>query len=165
MSVKNKKDSAGKALYVEFRKAGYTYQFILTPEANFNGQFYPVHFIRRNMNVFQSRKNWAIDATRHIPSPPMDDVAGTFAQASEAEAKSTSELKLTFIKSTLSDLFYKEWKVFKNPIAVEVTYEDLDLIAQKKTPQALIRRIQRSRVEFGFGEELVSSEEPAVPVA
>lgn len=164
MSVKNKKDSAGKALYVEFRKAGYTYQFILTPEANFNGQFYPVHFMRRNMNAFQSRKNWAIDATRHIATPPMD-ASGNFAQASDVEAKSASELKLTFIKSTLSDLFYKEWKVFKNPITVEVTYEDLDAIAQKKTPQALIRRIQRSRVEFGFGEELVSSEEPAVPVA
>jgi hypothetical protein len=164
MSVKNKKDSAGKALYVEFRKAGYTYQFILTPEATFNGQFYPVHFMRRNMNSFQSRKNWAIDATRHLPSPPLD-ASGDFAQASDAEAKSMAELKLQFVKSTLSDLFYKEWKVFKNPIAVEVTYEDLDLIAQKKTPQALIRRIQRSRVEFGFGEDLVSTAEPTIPVA
>jgi len=164
MSVKNKKDSAGKALYVEFRKAGYTYQFILTPEATFNGQFYPVHFMRRNMNAFQSRKNWAIDATRHLPSPPLDEVGG-FAQASDVEAKQMAELKLQFVKSTLSDLFYKEWVVFKNPIAVEVTYEDLDLIGQKKTPQALIRRIQRSRIEFGFGEDLVPSTEPAIPVA
>lgn len=164
MSVKNKKDSAGKALYVEFRKAGYTYQFILTPEATFNGQFYPVHFLRRNMNAWQSRKNWAIDATRHLATPPVDE-SGNFAPASEEEAKSLGELKLTFVKTVLSDLFYKEWKVFKNPIAVEVTYEDLDIIAQKKTPQALIRRIQRSRVEFGFGEELVSPDEPEVPVA
>jgi hypothetical protein len=162
MSAKNKKDVAGKALYVEFRKEGYTYQFILTPEANFNGQFYPVHFVRRNMNAWQARKNWSIDSTRHLVAPP-SDAMGDFSQASKEEADEASLLKLQFVKTTLSDLFYKEWKVFQTPIAVEVTYEDLDIIAQKKTPQALIRRIQRSRVHFGFGEELV----PAVagPVA
>ncbi len=41
------------------------------------------------------------------------------------------------------------------PLAIELTNEELDLARSGKTPQAVIRRIQKARVSAGFPEKIV----------
>jgi hypothetical protein len=41
------------------------------------------------------------------------------------------------------------------PLAIELTNEELDLARSGKTPQAVIRRIQKARLSAGFPEKIV----------
>jgi len=41
------------------------------------------------------------------------------------------------------------------PLAIEMTNEELDLARSGKTPQAVIRRIQKARLSAGFPEKIV----------
>jgi hypothetical protein len=49
------------------------------------------------------------------------------------------------------------WTLFKQPIAVEVTPEDMDDVRLGKTPYKILGRITRCRRTLGFGEELFVS--------
>jgi len=157
--IKSAKDTAGLALYLEFRKPNYTYQLIITqPVINLDGKPSRARTLKRRMNAFQARKNWHFDA---IGSKPTIEIDGKFEQIATENAQDLAGRNLTSVFPLLNQLFHGEYALYQKPVMVEFTYEEFAQIKQSKTPAGLIRRIQRTRVAQGFGEELVDSATPA----
>lgn len=162
MTVKDKKDIAGKALYLEFRKEQYTYQTIATPVSVLADKSGIVSFsiLRRRISVWHPRRNWSHDLSREK----------TFARDAYGEFEKTSNLEDANEKANKilggvygnhwSSLVNQEWQIFKKPLAVEFTYEELDTIASGKMPVSLYRRIERVRKNQGWGEDLFNPADP-----
>jgi len=142
----------GKALYLEMRAGGNTMQLILTPEGfNTNNKLVPLTVYRRRINRVTPRKTWK--AFSASTSPDCDSM-GKLAQYSVEVALPKATEKLSFLHSTINQLLSAGYTVYKQPIAVEVTTEDLDDVRVAKTPYKIIARITRSRRALGFGEDL-----------
>jgi len=156
--IKSLRDSAGKALYLEFRKPGYTYQMVIAPSVvGLDGRATRLTTMSRRMNTVQARKNWGFASSFQAPNA-IDPDTNLFISKDDEQAKEIGASALNFVTSTLSNLFHKEYKLFKNPIAVEISYEEIQSLQANKTPASLIRRIQRNRVAQGFGEEIAYAE-------
>ncbi len=155
----------GKALYLEFRREKYTLQLVLTPEAlDENGEYQPLTLMRRQISSFSPRKTWRFDnAGNAVKQERKDAVLGLGAEfkeiGDETTAKYLSKNTLQFIKPLLSQIFHQDWKLEKQPIAIEFSLEDLTLIREGNTPQGLIRRILRSRDALGFDKNLFATVE------
>jgi hypothetical protein len=146
---------AGKALYLEFRHGINTNQVILTPEgATLSGKVVPMTAYRRRISPSTPRKSW-----KQFSSAVVSDQigAGTFAQYSTDHALSTVRDRIGFTDSLFNQLIMQGWTLYKQPIAVEVTVEDLDEIRMGKTPYKILGRITRCRRTLEFGESLFAS--------
>jgi hypothetical protein len=155
MSEKNEKDAAGKALYLEFRKNEYTYQFILTPALTGRSTIEEPHkpyLLMRRISSFHPRRNWGFYSGSK-PAGLVRHPDGTFLQLESSEnLVSIIGEQSSVFKSYAGQLGTRGYKLHKNPIFVEVSFKDLDAIKTKKTPNDLYRRILRSRETFDFGE-------------
>ena len=157
MNAKTEKDCAGKALYLELRKENYTYQVIVTPPAiDVEGNYVPASVMERRISSWHPRRNWNFSS---IPTNADFALArtavGGFEQLDVDTAQHTGAKHIQrLLARTLDSLFHKGWTLFKQPVAVEATYKDLELIKSGKTSNDLVRRIERSRKSFGFPEEL-----------
>lgn len=152
MSEKDK--VVGKALYTELRQGGQTYQILITPDGvSSSGKNVPAVMYRRQISRLQPRKGW-----KHSGLPALSlDEFGVFNKKSKDDAASIATSRLEFIASTFSQLSSYHYKVYKQPIFVEVSMEDLDGIRAGKTPYKVLGRITRVRRALGFGEELFVS--------
>jgi hypothetical protein len=167
MNAKTERDTAGKALYLELRKDNYTYQIVLTPPAiDVAGEPVPMCMMERRISSWHPRRNWNFSSV-----PTNGDFAlartavGSYEQIDVLAAQHTGANHVHRVLSrTLDSLFHKGWTLFKQPVAVETTYRDLDLIKSGKTSNDLVRRIERSRKAFGFPEALFD-EPVTAPVA
>jgi hypothetical protein len=56
------------------------------------------------------------------------------------------------------------WDVYKTPIAVELTYDDVREVSTQNTPQAFMRRLSRARVGAGYDESLFTARDSTTPV-
>lgn len=154
MTTKDKKDVAGKALYCEFRKDGYTYQLVLTPPAvGLDNNPVKMSTIRRKVSVWHPRRNWNVDASRTLPTDR--DAYGEFVKL---DAYSSKDVALNIWKglygSQLTNLLNQGWSLFKKPLVAEFTYEELETIQNGKMPVSLYRRFERVRKNQGFPETL-----------
>jgi hypothetical protein len=61
---------------------------------------------------------------------------------------------LLFMDRTFESLVGQEWELYKEPVIVEFSQEDLEDTRDWNTPNALIRRIMRSRKALEFSDEL-----------
>lgn len=166
MNAKTEKDCAGKALYLEFRKRGFTYQMVVMPNTiNLEGTLIiPATVMTRRIDTWHPRRNWGFsDNRRSVIAIERDPVSG-FAQRSAYDAMNIASdlFKSLNLDSTLNSLFHKEWTLFKTPLVVEFSYKDIATAQASKTPNDLIRRIQRSREAAGWGESYFNEEEVAV---
>lgn len=146
---------AGKALYLELRSGDYTTQLILTPEGfTTSNKLVPLTLYRRRISKVQPRKTWKqISANQ---SPECDSM-GKIAQYSIEQATLVARDKVSFTDSLFNQLVNNGWVVYKQPIVVEVTPEDLDDVRLGKTPYKILGRITRCRRTLGFGEALFIS--------
>jgi hypothetical protein len=154
MSEKNEKDAAGKALYLEFRKNEYTYQFILTPALvalTAVEEPHKPYVLMRRISSYHPRRNWGFySGDNHFAARNPD---GAFSEQTNPEIISSLIGKQSSVfKSYSGQLGTRGYTLHKNPIFVEVSFKDLDAIKSSKTPNDLYRRIMRSREAFGFGE-------------
>lgn len=160
-TTKSPKDTAGMALYLELRKSGYTYQIIITqPVITANGKPHRSRIMRRRMNAVQSRKNWRFETlgtSMPLTTKNIVTQVSEFTQQPLDVAKEQTAVALAGLMPTLNQLFHQEYSLHIKPIMVEFTYEDFESLLTSKTPNGLIRRIQRTRIAQGFGEELVSN--------
>jgi hypothetical protein len=158
MSARTEKDAVGKALYLEFRREQYTYQIIITPEAPSldNAKVYNSTVMARRISTYHPRRNWGFAGNPiNIGVKASRDAMGAFEPMTEEDAKVYASTRIERqLMSTLNQLAHKGWTLFKNPITVEATYKDMDSIAESKTPNDLIRRINRTRTANGWGEAL-----------
>lgn len=152
MSEKDK--VIGKAMYTEFRQGIQTYQLLLTPDGvSTSGKNVPAVMYRRQISKLQPRKGW-----KHSGLPALSiDEFGVFTKKTKEEAQRLAETRLDFIATTFSQLSSYHYKVYKQPIFVEVSQEDLEGIRAGKTPYKVLGRITRVRRALGFGEELFVS--------
>jgi hypothetical protein len=165
VNAKNEKDCAGKALYLEFRKADYTYQMVMMPNTiNMAGtEIIPATVMTRRISTWHPRRNWGFtDNRRGRVIIERDPVEGFMKyEAERARELAGDVFKSLNLESTMTSLFHKGWTLYKTPLVVEFSYKDINTAQTAKTPNDLIRRIQRSREAAGWGESYFN--EVAVP--
>lgn len=62
------------------------------------------------------------------------------------------------INDYLAGLGRNNWKLYKQPIVVEVTPEDLEEIRKSKTPYKVLGRVWKSRKFLGFPDDIIRDE-------
>lgn len=145
-------DVTGKAVYLEFRKASWTVQMILMPDGhNPMGVYVPHTLYRRQISADAPRKSWK---TSSAVAEPWH---GVRPQISDDSALSFGLSRFEFMEGTLVNLASRGWKLYKKPVIVEVTAQDMDDVRQGKTPYKVVARITRVRRALGFGEALFAS--------
>jgi hypothetical protein len=154
-TAKTKKDSVGKALYLEFRKDQYTYQVIITPHAiSFENEIVSPAFMRRRVSIWHPRRNWQIDKLSRAIVPNRDAYGAFENNPIEVGVENYAENIYGYIKSQFNNLLAQDWKLYERPLVVEFSYEDLSAIQSGKTPNQLYRRIERSRKAVSWSESL-----------
>lgn len=144
----------GKALYAELRQGGQTYQILITPDGiASNGKNVSASMYRRQISMHHARKGWK---QYGLPNLPVDGF-GSYTKMTTEQALDAAGSRAAFFKSTLNQLATYQYRVYKQPIFVEVSVEDLDTIRAGKTPYKVLGRITRVRRALGFGEELFVS--------
>jgi hypothetical protein len=69
---------------------------------------------------------------------------------------------LSFADPLFTQLATNNWKLFKEPVVVEVTAEDLECVRTGKTPYKTLGRIWKARKFLGFPAEFIDKRIPAV---
>jgi len=158
------RDPVGKALYVEFNKAYYTYQLIIVPPATGNnGEIYCGAIASRRISTFHPRKKWMITtlslrATRQLLAL---DPYGEFENVTSPEGAREKVLTLASYayQDNFSNLKNQGWQIIWKPLAVEISLGEMkSVVGDTKLPISLYRRIERARINQGYPEALVREE-------
>lgn len=141
----------GKALYMEFRSGIHTYQVIITPDGvSTNGRAVPATMYRRQISKLKPRKAWR---TYSLPAVPLN-AFGAYDALQTEDVKQKSVARLEYISNSFTQLVSSRYELYKQPIFVEVSQEDIEQIRLAKTPYKILGRITRVRRNLGFGEAL-----------
>jgi hypothetical protein len=152
MAVEEKsKTPVGKALYLEFRRNTSTYQLIITPagKTNVEGVEKEVDAVvfRRLVSDDAPRSQWRTSRLRNTsPSEPFTTEEEVFNAVNDAWIKSGINYQI----ASLGDA--SKWSLYKQPVVVEASEEDLKDAFTNSTPNALIKRIRKVREVLGFEE-------------
>lgn len=149
----------GKALYLEFRKGVNTAQIIITPEGiDKEGNYVPVSTWRRQISTWSPKKPW-----RCYTSPSEAKLAERKAQCVGKIAENPADTDnaeamemIVALTTTLNNLYDNKWELYKEPIVLDFSMEDLLNTKAWETPSALVRRIMRARKELDFPDELLN---------
>lgn len=156
----------GKALYLEFRKGVSTYQIIIAPESATGAVITKPKVWSRQVSAATPRKQWtdsfANPAEQDLRKLP--DATGKFEQQNIDEARIIGLNNIYEVRWALDNLSKRDWELYKQPIVVEYSLEDKNAANDWKTPAALLRRIQRARLELGFPESYFAEPTPAPAV-
>ena len=144
----------GKALYLEFRTGLQTYQMLLTPDGiSSNGRAVPSTMYRRQISSAKPRRAWK---TYSLPSLSLN-AFGTYETVDKDNALQNADSRVGYMASTFSQLKSYGYTLYKQPLLIEVSHEDLDSIRLSKTPYKILGRITRVRRTLGFGEFIIAS--------
>jgi len=141
----------GSVLYIEMRKHSHTAQVIVLPPVHnpVNAKDEPMRLLTRQISVANPRRSWRFyTSTIRTENMPTDSIS--------VAALSVVPL-INDIAPYVSGFISGGWEVYKNPVAVEMSTDDITEVASGNTPSALIRRIQRTRVEAGYEEALFTT--------
>lgn len=138
----------GYAVYLELlhvEVGNRTTQVLYTPEGTTSAHL-PVAatIYTRRLTSIQPKKQWRCSTTS-INSP-----------ATEESMKVANNTRV--INDYLAGLGRNNWKLYKQPIVVEVTSEDLEDIRKNKTPYKILGRVWKSRKFLGFPEDILRGE-------
>lgn len=141
----------GKALYLEFRADTQTLQMILTPDGMSNdGRVVPAMMYRRQLSSMRPRRAWK----HYSLGNGRASADGVFQSLSLEDAREYGNSRLSMISATIDQLARFKYSVYKSPLVVEVTAEDVETLRKGATPYKIIARITRSRKAAGFEESL-----------
>ena len=141
----------GKAVYMELRNNGYTYQIIITPDGvSSTGRAVPATMYRRRLSVNEPRKTWR---TFGLPSLPLDSF-GAYEYKDEEYVMNMAYSRLEHIANTMNQIKSYGYQLYKAPLIIEVSQEDIEQIRVSKTPYKILGRVTRVRRTLGFSEEL-----------
>jgi hypothetical protein len=162
MTVEEKsKVPVGKALYLEFRRNTSTYQLIITPagKLNVDGVEKEVDGVifRRLVSESTPRSQWR---TSRLRNTLRSEFITTTDQLLNDVNDSWMKSGINYQISSLGDT--TKWSLYKQPVAVEASEEDLKDALTNSTPNALIKRIRKAREALGFDESFYASTTPAV---
>ena len=143
----------GKALYLELRQGMQTYQLLLTPDGiSSNGRAVPATVYRRQISAAKPRRAWK---TYSLPSLPIN-AFGTYEATDKDKALQTADSRVGYMATTFSQLKSYGYTLYKQPLLIEVSQEDLESIRLSKTPYKVLGRITRVRRTLGFGEFIIA---------
>jgi hypothetical protein len=143
----------GKALYLELRTGLQTYQMLLTPDGiSSNGRAVPATMYRRQISSAKPRRAWK---TYSLPSLSLN-AFGTYETVDKDNALQNADSRVGYMASTFSQLKSYGYTLYKQPLLIEVSQEDLESIRLSKTPYKILGRITRVRRTLGFGEFIIS---------
>lgn len=140
--------AVAKALYIELRKFNHTAQIVLVPpmQVGASGNFDPMRLLSRQVSTGHPRRAW-----RFYKSPTASEVY-------ENPALETATIQATPFIKDIEHYFRgfrrSGWNLYKTPVAVEMTYDDIKEIQEGNTPQAFMRRLTRARLGAEYSEEL-----------
>jgi hypothetical protein len=161
MSEKSPKESAGKALYLEFHKGSYTSQVIFVPAVvGLDNKVIASRVMRRVISTSHPRKTWSIFKAlgEHVANPEANlerDSDGVLIKRSETPNKDFFVENLSYNSiHTIRDFTRLGWGLFKKPLVVEVSYLEMSELSSGKTPNSLVRRVLRARTGLGWGDSL-----------
>jgi hypothetical protein len=141
----------GKAVYLEFIKPAHkiTTQVLIMPEGmSTSHKTVPMTVYRRRLSDTQPRKTWKAAAT---PVTSINLLAG----ASPVTPDEAIDRMLSFLFPLFRSLDTNEYILYKQPIVVEVTAEDLEAARLGKTPYKAMARIWKVRKQLGFPKEYI----------
>jgi hypothetical protein len=141
----------GKALYMEFRNSSYTYQTFITPDGLTNdGRPVPATLYRRQISKLSPRKAWKTYALPNL----MRDEFGNYHKHDIEEAHTLTKTRIQYLENIFNQLSARSYRLYKQPIVIEVSAADLEDIRSSKTPYKILGRVTRLRRHLGFGEQL-----------
>ena len=143
----------GKALYLEFRTGLQTYQMLVTPDGiSSNGRPVPSTTYRRQISSAKPRRAWK---TYSLPTLALN-AFGTYETADKDNALQSADSRVGYMATTFTQLKSYGYALYKQPLLIEVSQEDLESIRLSKTPYKILGRITRVRRTLGFGEFIIS---------
>jgi len=144
----------GRAVYMEFINGSNTQQLLVMPEGvTTSHKTVPMTIYRRRLNPVQPRKTWKASAASHRSV----DLLTASSVVPRAEVPHTIT---AFMYPLFVSLQRNGYTLYKQPIVVEVTAEDLELARIGKTPYKTMARVWKSRKALGFPKEYIHA--PAV---
>lgn len=142
------KKSVGTALYMELRKHSHTAQILLIPSLQnpVASKQEPMRLLTRQISSVNPRRAWRFytSSVRHEELP-----TDSLEVATNAVVDYVKD-----IEAYIAGFASGGWALYQQPIAVEMSTDDLTDVAGANTPNALIRRVLRARAEAGFEESL-----------
>lgn len=144
--------AVGKALYLELRKGYRTAQIIVIPgfAESSTSPSVPMQVLTRQISATHPRKSWKFYSS-NVPT----------------NIYKTDEVQLGISQTVpfMQDIEHyfrgfadANWDLYKAPVAVELTYDDIREVSTHNTPQAFMRRLNRARVGAGYDESLFTTE-------
>ena len=147
--------NVGTSLYLELRNSYRTAQVLIVPPVKnpLAESHEPMRVLTRQISSTSPRRSW-----RFYTSPARIDALPT----EDVTVASLSVLPLiNDIAPFLSGFSNGGWELYKTPLAVQMSTDDIAEVASGNTPNALLRRVLRSRQEAGYDESLFLVSETA----
>lgn len=146
----SEQESVGTAVYMEVTKGNTVYQIFVTPQgAKTNGVMAPSMLLNRRLTASRSKTRWNIDAAQIVTMRDGDIDDPT--NALEAADKTIAQ-HMSFFRQIATQNF----KLRKQLIHIAVTASDLDEMAAGKTPYKILGRMERSRKQLNFPDNIVT---------
>jgi len=148
----------GRAVYLEFIKPTETVttQILVMPEGmTTSHKVVPMTVFRRRISEAQPRKTWKMSSAGTSSQGEIVTLGPDFSEDVVAARM------LSFLTPLFRSLQMNNYQLFKQPIVIEVTAEDLELARLGKTPYKAMARVWKSRKAFGFPKEYLHVPTPA----
>ena len=137
-----------KALYLELRRENNTSQVLLIPQVTnpSKGKTQKSKLITRQISSANPRRSWRYYSFKTVPllEPTADSV----------RALVDAQPLIGEIGPFLAGYSAGGWKLVYQPLAVDMSTDDLNDVWDANTPNALMRRVLKARSEAGFPEAL-----------
>lgn len=137
-----------KALYMELRRETATTQVLLVPQVTnpSKGKTQKAKLLTRQISSTNPRRSWRYYSFKTVP---------LLEKTTEPErALADAKPLLDEIGPFLAGFSAGSWKLIYQPLAVEMSTDDLNDVWDASTPNALMRRVLKARGEAGFPEAL-----------
>lgn len=149
MTQINPTKPVGAAVYLEFVKPNMTTQVLIMPEGTAtSSRIVPMTLYRRRLSTITPRKSWKMVSAHYT-------AAAVRMKHSLASTSEIAQNLLMFTNPLLESLVKNGWTLYKDPIVVEVTAEDLELARESKTPYKVLGRVVKTRKALGFPKDIV----------
>lgn len=155
MTNANTNQVVGKAIYLEFVKPNATTQVLILPEAISSAhRLVPMTMFRRRLSVHQPRKTWSVSLSPHT-SATLRTYSGPGAAHIPMSEPEVAQKMSEFTNPLFASLINNGWPLYKDPIVVEVTAEDMEMARQGKTPYKVLGRVNKVRKNLGYPKEII----------
>jgi hypothetical protein len=146
----------GVAVYAEFVRTNATTQVIVTPRGFTDNDTQTTAFVvRRTVTAENPRKQWKFSSlyakSGSETTPPLG-----YPSELSMWMEDRADSMMRYAQTLFDQLMRGAWTLAGEPILVEVSKEDLGLIAAGKAPTKMLYRIGLCRTAGGYPENIVN---------